>query len=101
LRWTPGLGHICHVKSRDADRWASRADNVRTVGSRKTTKSLQLPEWSTLGAQIDQLRLRIRAEEQQVFLALRDEVSRTNLPSPSRSPEMGKIKKKRKVLEDL
>ncbi|KAI9884692.1 MAG: DNA mismatch repair ATPase msh1 [Watsoniomyces obsoletus] len=73
LRWTPGLGHICHVKGRDAKQTSSALDHVRTVSSRKTTRSFHLPEWTSLGGKIDQMKLRIRAEEQQVFLSLREE----------------------------
>ena len=75
LRWTPGLGHICHVRGRDASSSRALPDTVRTVSSRKTTRSFHQPEWSSLGRRIDQAKLQIRAEEDQVFRSLRDEVS--------------------------
>ncbi|KFY79563.1 hypothetical protein V499_01435 [Pseudogymnoascus sp. VKM F-103] len=70
LRWTPGLGHICHVKGKDAKRMAE----MRSVSSSKSTKSFHHPEWTDLGRRIDQVRLQIRAEEQRVFQKLREEV---------------------------
>lgn len=59
----------------------SLPDSVRTVSSRKTTRSFHLPEWTHLGGRIDQVKLQIKAEEEQVFRSLRDEVS--NPPSSS------------------
>ncbi|KFY36631.1 hypothetical protein V495_07712 [Pseudogymnoascus sp. VKM F-4514 (FW-929)] len=73
LRWTPGLGHICHVKGKDAKRLAE----MRSVSSSKSTKSFHHPEWTELGRRIDQVRLQIRAEEQRVFQKLREEVIKT------------------------
>ncbi|KAI9748547.1 MAG: DNA mismatch repair ATPase msh1 [Lichina confinis] len=73
LRWTPGLGHICHVRGRDASSSRALPDTVRTVSSRKTTRSFHQPEWGSLGRRIDQAKLQIRAEEDQVFRSLRDE----------------------------
>ncbi|KAI9651532.1 MAG: DNA mismatch repair ATPase msh1 [Trizodia sp. TS-e1964] len=67
LRWTPGLGHIIHVKGRDS---ASSFD-AKVLGSSKSTRSLHVPEWSRLGNRIDQAKLRIRGEEQRIFQSLR------------------------------
>jgi DNA mismatch repair ATPase MutS len=72
LRWTPGLGHICHIKGKDTRR-LSTAD-IRTLSSRRTTRSFHLPEWTSLGQRLDQARLQIRAEEQRVFARLREDV---------------------------
>lgn len=74
LRWTPGLGHICHVKGRDANLSRALSNEIRTVSASKTTRSFYLPEWSSLGGRIDQIKLQIRAEEQRVFQSLRLEV---------------------------
>lgn len=72
LRFTPGLGHICHVKgSKDMKLDLS---NARSVGSSKSTRSFHQPEWTKLGQRIDQCRLHIRAEEQRVFHQLREQV---------------------------
>ena len=74
LRWTPGLGHICHVKGKDTKSdWANRG-NAKSVSASKSTRSLHLPEWTRLGASIDHVRLQVKSEEQQVFRQLRDEV---------------------------
>ncbi|KAI9828759.1 MAG: DNA mismatch repair ATPase msh1 [Thelocarpon impressellum] len=74
LRWTPGLGHICHVKGKDIRSSLSSADKIRSVSASKSTKSFHLPEWTALGTRLDQAKLQIRAEEQHVFRILRDEV---------------------------
>ena len=70
LRWTPGLGHICHVKGKDTRILA----DMRSVSSSRSTRSFHHPEWTQLGQKIDQAKVRIRAEEQQVFLGLREQV---------------------------
>ncbi|KAK3988057.1 muts protein 1 [Cladorrhinum sp. PSN332] len=80
LRWTPGLGHICHVKGKDAKELPSPDDSdpslsgMRTLSASKTTRTFQLPEWTILGESLDKLRLQIRAEEQRVFASLRSSV---------------------------
>jgi DNA mismatch repair ATPase MutS len=75
LRWTPGLGHICHVRSITASTTKKLEElNARMVSSSKTTRSFYLTEWSRLGAQIDQARLNIRHEEQRLFRELRRHV---------------------------
>ena len=75
LRWTPGLGHICHIRGvRDIRTSASTLSTVRSVGSTKSTRSFHLPEWSTLGGKIDQIKLRIQEEERRVFRELREQV---------------------------
>ncbi|TGO47216.1 hypothetical protein BOTNAR_0537g00060 [Botryotinia narcissicola] len=75
LRFTPGLGHICHVKGRDI---TLDMPEARTISSSKSTRSLHHPEWSLLGQEIDQCRIHIRAEEQRLFYKLR-ELAITNL----------------------
>ncbi|CAK7271030.1 MutS protein 1 [Sporothrix epigloea] len=91
LKWTPGLGHICHVRGRDAKR--GRMTNIEsdsnagrgktaatTISSSRTTRSLHVPEWTSLGQKLDQVRFHIRAEEQRVFQALRASVVRSLVP---------------------
>jgi DNA mismatch repair ATPase MutS len=73
LRWTPGLGHICHVKGKDA-RAASRSSTVKTLSSSRTTRSFHQPEWTQLGERLDRVRFHIRQEEQRVFASLREAV---------------------------
>ncbi|KAA8570487.1 hypothetical protein EYC84_002760 [Monilinia fructicola] len=75
LRFTPGLGHICHVKGKDIN---LNMPEARTISSSRSTRSLHHPEWSFLGQEIDQCRIHIRAEEQRVFYKLR-ELAITNL----------------------
>lgn len=80
LRWTPGLGHICHVKGKDArrppttDKAGSPDASIRTLSSSRTTRSFHQPEWTALGESLDKLRFQIRAEEQRVFASLRAQV---------------------------
>ncbi|GAM82641.1 hypothetical protein ANO11243_006230 [Dothideomycetidae sp. 11243] len=71
LKWTPQFGHFCHVKGKDC-----KIDfpGARNLGSSKTTRTFHLPQWTSLGQQIDNVKHRIRAEEQRVFSALRDDV---------------------------
>lgn len=42
LRWTPGLGHIVHVSSRDA-KILSSLEGAKPISASKTTRSYQLP----------------------------------------------------------
>jgi DNA mismatch repair ATPase MutS len=67
LRWSPSLGHICHVKGKDA----RRDPTTHTLSSSRTTRSFHDPSWTALGERLDNTRHRIRAEEQKVFAALR------------------------------
>lgn len=71
LKFSPGLGHICHVKGKDTKKQLA---GLRSVSSSKSTHSFHHPEWTRLGQQIDQCRVRIRAEEQRVFNELREQV---------------------------
>ncbi|KAG5950639.1 hypothetical protein E4U53_004694 [Claviceps sorghi] len=72
LRWSPGLGHIAHIKGKDTRLLA----NVKALSSSRTTRSFHLPEWTSLGQRLDQARFHIRREEQRVFQSLREEVVR-------------------------
>lgn len=72
LKLTPGLGHICHIKGRDTRIDLTSLPDARTVSSSKSTRSFYLPTWTRLGSQIEDLKLRIRAEEQSIFHSLRD-----------------------------
>jgi DNA mismatch repair ATPase MutS len=72
LRWTPGLGHICHVKG--AIRVLLETVHARIVQSTKSTRSFYVTEWSRLGSKIDQAKLYIQNEEQRIFTKLRYQV---------------------------
>lgn len=75
LKWTPGLGHICHVKGARISQQALEALGVtRNVSSTKSTRSFYLPAWSNLGARMDHVKMQIRQEEQTIFERLRREV---------------------------
>ncbi|MCJ1306498.1 DNA mismatch repair ATPase msh1 [Agyrium rufum] len=75
LKWTPGLEHVGHIKgTKDVRMFQQTMPNLRSVGSTKSTSTFYIPEWTQLGKALDQVKLRIRAEEQQVFKKLRNEV---------------------------
>lgn len=76
LKWTPGLGHICHIKGKKDLKSASSAiaDIPGLLGRQtQTSRSFHLPEWTELGRRLDQARFHIRAEEQRVFQELRQQ----------------------------
>ncbi|KAK0733434.1 muts domain V-domain-containing protein [Lasiosphaeria miniovina] len=70
LRWTPGLGHICHVKGKDV----AAAATTTTLSASRSTRSFHQPEWTALGERLDKVRFQMRAAEQRVFAALREQV---------------------------
>lgn len=74
LRWTPALGHICHVKGKDAKFFNHFDTGTRVLSSSRSTASIQLREWKDLGSRIDEAKLQIRAEEQRVLRGMREEV---------------------------
>jgi DNA mismatch repair ATPase MutS len=74
LKWTPNLAHIAHVKGKDASRVIDHYP--KSLSSSKSTRSFQIPEWTQLGAQMDETRFRIRTEEHRVLGELREGVVR-------------------------
>ncbi|KAL9617271.1 MAG: hypothetical protein Q9160_007952 [Pyrenula sp. 1 TL-2023] len=72
LKFTSGLGYICHVRGNNN----FALDEARLVSSTKSTRSFYLSEWTNLGKKIDQIKSCIRFEEQQIFIDLRNEVVR-------------------------
>lgn len=75
LRFTPGLGHHCHVKGlKDVAASLKKYPVARDVKSTKSTRSFHHSEWISLGSKLDQAKLRIRTEEQRVFQLLREQV---------------------------
>lgn len=74
LKWTPSLAHIAHVRGKDSARAA--VHYPKSLSSSKSTRSFQVPEWTQLGAQMDETRFRIRNEEQRVLGQLREGVVR-------------------------
>lgn len=75
LKWAPGKGYTCHIRSATAyDRHALEQMKAHMISSTKTTRSFYLPEWSKLGNRIDHARSKIRNEEQRIFSQLRQHV---------------------------
>lgn len=75
LKWTPGLGYICHVKGAKISQTSLEELGVtRTVSSTKSTRSFYLPAWTDLGNRMERLKVQIRQEEQAIFGSLRREV---------------------------
>lgn len=73
LRWTPTLGHVCHVKGTKDLRRLTEIE-VASVSSSRSTRTFHLTEWTALGRQILQTRYEIGAEEQRIFADLRASV---------------------------
>jgi DNA mismatch repair ATPase MutS len=69
LRWTPNLGHVCHVKGKDM-RAAGVADQA-AVSSSRSTRTFHVAEWTALGQRIHQTRFEIGVEESHIFAELR------------------------------
>lgn len=51
-------------------------ESARPVSASRSTRSYHVPEWTQLGNQMDEAKLRIRSEEHRVFGVLRAEVVR-------------------------
>jgi DNA mismatch repair ATPase MutS len=82
LKWTPGLGHIGHLKGKTSSTQSALSTvfpGARTVHSTKSTLSFYLPAWTKLGTRIDECKTRIRAEEQTVFANLRSTLIKKHL----------------------
>ena len=75
LKFTPNLGHYCHVRGlKDVAASLKKCVPSRDVKTTKSTRSFYHSEWSSLGSKVDQVKLRIKAEEQRVFQLLREQV---------------------------
>ncbi|KAI1082869.1 muts domain V-domain-containing protein [Whalleya microplaca] len=72
LRWTPNLGHICHVKGKDAR--AAAVTEVGAVQASRSTRAFHAPGWTRLGQRIHQARFGISTEETRLFAELRARV---------------------------
>ncbi|KAI1872891.1 uncharacterized protein JN550_003765 [Neoarthrinium moseri] len=77
LRWTPNLGHICHVRGKDARATAAAAAAAGpAVSSSKSTRAFHLPEWTRLGQAMHQARFAVAGEEARILADLRAAVVR-------------------------
>ncbi|KAK2740375.1 DNA mismatch repair ATPase msh1 [Myotisia sp. PD_48] len=75
LKWTPGLGHIVHMKGVKAIQSSLHALGVtRTVSASKSTRSFYLASWTQLGSRMEDVKQQIRVEEQRIFKELRQAV---------------------------
>ncbi|KAK7987972.1 hypothetical protein PG989_008287 [Apiospora arundinis] len=75
LRWTPNLGHICHVKGvKDTRRLAELSANLPAVSASRSTRTFHTPEWTSLGQRIHQTRFQMQTEETRLFSELRAQV---------------------------
>ncbi|KAI0164779.1 muts domain V [Xylariaceae sp. FL1272] len=72
LRWTPNLGHICHVKGKDVR--AAGVTSQAAVSSSRSTRAFHTAEWTALGRRIHQTRFEIGTEETRIFAELRASV---------------------------
>ncbi|KAI2467717.1 muts domain V-domain-containing protein [Annulohypoxylon bovei var. microspora] len=74
LRWTPNLGHVCHVKGAKDLRKLDADDDSKAmavVSSSRSTRAFHAPEWTALGRRIHQTRFEVGVEEQRLFAVLR------------------------------
>ncbi|WYZ34786.1 hypothetical protein EsH8_I_001062 [Colletotrichum jinshuiense] len=67
LRWSPALGHFCHIRGKDT----RSVSGIKALSSSRSTSSFHASEWTHLGQQLEHARHSIRTEEQRVFHALR------------------------------
>ena len=75
LRWTPGLGYICHIKgAHEVASSLKKSSATRNVKTTKSTRSFHHPDWISLGGRIDQAKMRIKAEELGIMQDLRGQV---------------------------
>ncbi|KAK7527845.1 MutS2 protein [Phyllosticta citriasiana] len=72
LRWSSGLGHFVHIKGSRGS--ISGLESARSISSSRSTRSYAVPEWTSLGSKIEEVKYRIRFEEQKVCRDLRAEV---------------------------
>ncbi|ODQ52398.1 DNA mismatch repair protein Msh1 [Saitoella complicata NRRL Y-17804] len=73
LRFSPSMEYFVHVRQKDAASVAS-LENTKLVGTSKSTRSIQHPEWTYIGTKIDQTKDQIRAAEIKTFQKIRKEV---------------------------
>ncbi|ORY60184.1 muts domain V [Pseudomassariella vexata] len=73
LRWTPTLGHICHVKgTKDVRKMNEVAPSTfQAVSSSRSTRAFHVPEWTHLGQRIHQTRFQMQSEETRILSDLR------------------------------
>ncbi|KAI0189361.1 MutS2 protein [Xylaria flabelliformis] len=69
LRWTPNLGHVCHVKGKDIR--GTGVTGHAAVSSSRSTRTFHVAEWTELGRRIHQTRFEIGTEEARIFTELR------------------------------
>ncbi|KAL8974739.1 MAG: hypothetical protein Q9197_001031 [Variospora fuerteventurae] len=75
LRYVAGSGHVCHVKgAKDVRHVAKATADGRTGRATKSTRTFYNTDWTNLGARMDLVKYRIRAEEQRVLHDLREQV---------------------------
>ncbi|XXG94657.1 ribosomal protein P0 (A0) (L10E) [Hypoxylon texense] len=105
LRWTPNLGHVCHVKgARDLRKLGDSTINnnsnnnnnnnnttTTVVSSSRSTRAFHVPEWTRLGQRLRQARFEVGAEEQRLFAALRARVV----------ADLVKLRRNAQVLDEL
>lgn len=73
LKWTPGLGHICHIRSATGFNGQKLESlHAKMVKSSKSTRSFYLSDWTRLGHRIERAIFSIRDEERRVFATLRE-----------------------------
>ncbi|KAH6646429.1 muts domain V [Truncatella angustata] len=88
LRWAPNLGHILHVKGKDTKQIPP---TFPPLTSSRSTRTFSLPEWTSLGQSLHQVRFAISTEETRIFASLRERVVRNLI----------KLRRNASVLDEL
>ncbi|KAI1367357.1 muts domain V [Xylaria arbuscula] len=69
LRWSPNLGHFCHVKGKDVR--TAGVTEYAAVSASRSTRTFHVAEWTALGQRVHLTRFEIGAEETRILGELR------------------------------
>ncbi|CCJ31510.1 unnamed protein product [Pneumocystis jirovecii] len=91
LKTTPTLNHIVHFRNKNFKENILETYGAKTVSTNKSTRSIEIPEWTHLGNMIEQTKMKIRLEEFNSIDYLRVEVLKN----------LSVLRKNAKVLDEL
>ncbi|EMR11722.1 hypothetical protein PNEG_00156 [Pneumocystis murina B123] len=91
LKTTHSLNHIIHLRNKNTEKSISEINGAKVLSTNKSTKSIQIPEWTHLGNMIEQTKIKIRLEESNTIDNLRIETLKN----------LSILRKNAKVLDEL
>ncbi|KAG5513521.1 hypothetical protein PMAC_000953 [Pneumocystis sp. 'macacae'] len=91
LKTTPTLNHIVHFRNKNFKENILEVYGAKTVSTNKSTRSIEIPEWTHLGNMIEQTKMKIRLEESNTINCLRIEVLKN----------LSVLRKNARVLDEL